>query len=424
MLPRCPSTSAAATAIAGRSFLLLTALGACKPHAPHTASPIQPFRPFHTTPLPHSRFPALYVATNRRRQERQEKRETILANRILKRKNKRKSGEETTATTTEGKGSKSKKVVKEALPNQIVQMRRKAKERTLFAHYASASLNPPYDAAHPAPSKPRVLPLLAGPGNPQPEAIKPYDLMGTLEALKKREAEAGQEISTGDASTSSRSMRSIKAIHFEALDQNDRNTGPDTRLTLPDPAQFTTPPQAVRVPKKLISAHGPAQPKVPTTSSGSAFDFGITDQDAGFLFGEAPKALAGMIWGEDGVGSRLGSGKKREDVEEQAEMVRRLTALENSGMKGTHRWNRARMVEVFGRRPFDTGSPEVQAAIFTVKIEAMKSHLEKFRKDMSTKRQLQKVLSKRTNMLKYLRRKNLPRFVETCHALGIEPDSI
>ncbi|KAI9324496.1 hypothetical protein DFJ73DRAFT_667313 [Zopfochytrium polystomum] len=109
---------------------------------------------------------------------------------------------------------------------------------------------------------------------------------------------------------------------------------------------------------------------------------------------------------------------------EQAELVRRVVALENASAPEINKWNRARVVELFGRRPFDTGSPEVQVAVLTVKMDAMRRHLERNRKDTSTKRRLQAVQSKRMSMLKYLRRKNLPRFVETCRALGIAPELV
>ncbi|KAI8851663.1 hypothetical protein BC829DRAFT_386575 [Chytridium lagenaria] len=354
-----------------------------KPH-PTIASNLTTIRTFRTTPISSSRFPALYVAPNRRRDDRQEKREAILANRILKRQTKR--------------------LENRIIPNQVHQMRLRAKERTLVAHHASTSLNPPYHAGHPPPTTLE---------NPRPAPVVPYDLMATLEALKSHQKEQGT--TDADTTASTRSSKSIRSMRTDALEDTTKTTGPNTFLTIPasDHESFITPSQPLPVPAFLRSKKPTAPyPKVPTTSQGPAFGFGLTDSDAKFLFGEATKAVKEMSNGT----------KTTEDVGEQAEMVRRLTALENSGMKGLHKWNRARMVEVFGRRPFDTGSPEPR--FFTVKIEAMKAHLAKFVKDKSTKRQLQQILSKRTAMLKYLRRKDLSRFVESCHALGIDPDSI
>ncbi|KAI8822345.1 hypothetical protein BJ741DRAFT_89326 [Chytriomyces cf. hyalinus JEL632] len=109
---------------------------------------------------------------------------------------------------------------------------------------------------------------------------------------------------------------------------------------------------------------------------------------------------------------------------EMAELVRRQITLENASRKEITKFNVARMLQLFGRSQFDTGSSEAQAAVLTVKVNAMREHLEVFRKDMSTKRRLQAVLAKRATVLKYLRRKNLAKFVVTCRALGIEPETI
>ncbi|KAI9008108.1 hypothetical protein BC832DRAFT_553121 [Gaertneriomyces semiglobifer] len=68
------------------------------------------------------------------------------------------------------------------------------------------------------------------------------------------------------------------------------------------------------------------------------------------------------------------------------------------------------------------------AAVLTIKIQAMLNHLRNpsnpHRKDISTKRRLEHIVSQRMKMLKYLRRTDLERFVKTCQAIGVEPDSI
>jgi ribosomal protein S15 len=62
--------------------------------------------------------------------------------------------------------------------------------------------------------------------------------------------------------------------------------------------------------------------------------------------------------------------------------------------------------------------------VLTVKILAMKEHLKMCPKDVSSKRRLETIVSQRYKMLKYLCRKNLPVFVETCKAIGVDPKSI
>ena len=61
---------------------------------------------------------------------------------------------------------------------------------------------------------------------------------------------------------------------------------------------------------------------------------------------------------------------------------------------------------------------------FSVKIQALKAHLTANPKDMKSKRNHEMLLSKRKKMLKYLRRKDIAKFVKTCQLVGVEPDTI
>ena len=64
------------------------------------------------------------------------------------------------------------------------------------------------------------------------------------------------------------------------------------------------------------------------------------------------------------------------------------------------------------------------AAIFSLKIRRFLEHLVQNRHDQSMIRSLQLYMDKRTKILKYLRRKNLPRFVQTCELIGVDPNAI
>lgn len=89
-----------------------------------------------------------------------------------------------------------------------------------------------------------------------------------------------------------------------------------------------------------------------------------------------------------------------------AEQLRRLTSLENASLRTIHRFNISRFRSTFLRHPSDTGSPEVQAAILTVKIENLKRHIAEARgKDKDAKRRLAEESARRWRILKYLRRK-------------------
>ncbi len=58
----------------------------------------------------------------------------------------------------------------------------------------------------------------------------------------------------------------------------------------------------------------------------------------------------------------------------------------------------------------DTGSPEVQIAILTARIEYLTNHLKEHKKDHHSRRGLLKLVGQRRNMLAYLRNKNLDRY--------------
>lgn len=90
---------------------------------------------------------------------------------------------------------------------------------------------------------------------------------------------------------------------------------------------------------------------------------------------------------------------------EQANQVARIISLDNASAPNLDAFNRARLVGLFGKHAMDTGSSAVQAALFTLKINSIKKHLEKNKKDISTKRSLFKWESKRVKILKYLKRK-------------------
>lgn len=57
----------------------------------------------------------------------------------------------------------------------------------------------------------------------------------------------------------------------------------------------------------------------------------------------------------------------------------------------------------------DTGSPEVQIAIFTKKIDELTRHLRTHRKDFHSRRGLLGMVSKRRRLLAYLQREDPPR---------------
>jgi small subunit ribosomal protein S15 len=68
----------------------------------------------------------------------------------------------------------------------------------------------------------------------------------------------------------------------------------------------------------------------------------------------------------------------------------------------------------------DTGSPEVQVAIFTEKIEELIKHLKKNKKDHHSRRGLLGMVSKRKRLLNYLKRQDEKRYLSLTKKLGLK----
>ncbi len=67
----------------------------------------------------------------------------------------------------------------------------------------------------------------------------------------------------------------------------------------------------------------------------------------------------------------------------------------------------------------DTGSPEVQIAILTERINYLTEHLKVHTKDHHSRRGLLKMVGSRRHLLNYLRDKNLGRYKSIIESLGI-----
>ncbi|MBI2345197.1 30S ribosomal protein S15 [Candidatus Dependentiae bacterium] len=78
-----------------------------------------------------------------------------------------------------------------------------------------------------------------------------------------------------------------------------------------------------------------------------------------------------------------------------------------------------KIIQEFGKNEKDSGSTAVQIALLSTRIHLLQAHLEKFKKDFSTKRGLLKLVSTRKNLLNYLRRKSEAAYKDVIKRLGI-----
>jgi small subunit ribosomal protein S15 len=77
------------------------------------------------------------------------------------------------------------------------------------------------------------------------------------------------------------------------------------------------------------------------------------------------------------------------------------------------------IVEKFQLHSTDTGSPEVQIAILTERINQLTEHFRVHKKDHHSRRGLYKMIGHRRNLLNYLRKKDINRYRELIQALGL-----
>ena len=78
-----------------------------------------------------------------------------------------------------------------------------------------------------------------------------------------------------------------------------------------------------------------------------------------------------------------------------------------------------KIVSDFEIHPGDTGSPEVQIALLTQKIEELTEHLKTHRKDHASRRGLLKMVGNRAALLKYVGKKDIKRYQEIISRLGL-----
>lgn len=67
----------------------------------------------------------------------------------------------------------------------------------------------------------------------------------------------------------------------------------------------------------------------------------------------------------------------------------------------------------------DTGSPEVQIAVLTARINELTEHLKVNKKDHHSRRGLLKMVGRRRNLLNYLTKKDIVRYREIVAKLGL-----
>ena len=80
---------------------------------------------------------------------------------------------------------------------------------------------------------------------------------------------------------------------------------------------------------------------------------------------------------------------------------------------------KAEIIAAYGRTPEDTGSPEVQVAVLTARIQELTEHLKNHPKDHHSRRGLLMMVGQRRGMLDYLKSKDIEAYRTLIEKLGI-----
>ena len=81
--------------------------------------------------------------------------------------------------------------------------------------------------------------------------------------------------------------------------------------------------------------------------------------------------------------------------------------------------DKAAVVAQYQRKQGDTGSPEVQVALLTARINGLTDHFKAHTKDHHSRRGLLKMVNQRKSLLKYLKRTNLDSYTGLIEKLGL-----
>jgi small subunit ribosomal protein S15 len=82
--------------------------------------------------------------------------------------------------------------------------------------------------------------------------------------------------------------------------------------------------------------------------------------------------------------------------------------------------DKQKIITEFAQKTGDTGSPEVQVALLTHKIERLSEHLGENKKDNHSRRGLLKVVAKRRRILSYLQKLDKKRYKTLIERLGLK----
>lgn len=91
-------------------------------------------------------------------------------------------------------------------------------------------------------------------------------------------------------------------------------------------------------------------------------------------------------------------------------ILRRITLLPGIGKERRKNHDQQEIIEKYALHEGDTGSPEVQIALLTERINHLNEHLKLHKKDHHSRRGLLKMVGQRRGLLNYLKEKDIERY--------------
>lgn len=80
---------------------------------------------------------------------------------------------------------------------------------------------------------------------------------------------------------------------------------------------------------------------------------------------------------------------------------------------------KSRIIADYARAPGDTGSPEVQAALLSARIDDLSEHFKTHTHDIHSRQGLLRMVNERRKLLEYLRRTDVERYKTLINRLGL-----
>ncbi|KAI9274600.1 hypothetical protein BDA99DRAFT_498004 [Phascolomyces articulosus] len=146
----------------------------------------------------------------------------------------------------------------------------------------------------------------------------------------------------------------------------------------------------------------------------------LSQDDRQFLFEQTPRDFVE----KSHLGAVEGVEEALKHEQSKVAALEKIVGLQNGNAKAVQLWNIQQTIDWFKKKDGDTGSPEVQAAILTVRIHNLHSHLQQHRKDKHNYKQLRTMVHKRAKILKYLKTKSLDRYHTCLNELGLQPRAV